>query len=158
MVYAFSGEIRNLTVKGEATEDGAQFLCVSAYGGKISNVKIEVLLGEKSIDVANSALLGNIGENGSISDIYLENVVIIESSATEKKANRKKSSALGKMFNEADKQKIFIDGLTIVGIRPIITAAFDDFDVAGEVTLKSFLGDNVKNVKIYNTVFSYEKV
>ena len=158
LVYAFSGEIRNLTVKGEATEDGAQFLCVSAYGGKISNVKIEVLLGEKSIDVANSALLGNIGENGSISDIYLENVVIIESSATEKKANRKKSSALGKMFNEADKQKIFIDGLTIVGIRPIITAAFDDFDVAGEVTLKSFLGDNVKNVKIYNTVFSYEKV
>ena len=156
LVYAFSGEIGNLTVKGEATEDNSQFLCASSYGGKVSNVKLEVLLGEKPIETANSAVLGNIGENGEISELYLENVTVIETSATEKKANRKKSSAIGKMFNEADKSKLFIDGLTVVGVRPLLTATFDDSDVAGEVTLKNFLGDNAKNVKVYNTTASYE--
>ncbi len=155
LVYAFSGEIGNLTVKGEATEDNSQFLCASSYGGKVSNVKLEVLLGEKPIETANSAVLGNIGENGGISELYLENVTVIETSATEKKANRKKSSALGKMYNETDKSKLFINGLTVVGVRPLLTATFDDSDVAGEVTLKSFLGENVQSVKVYNTIASY---
>ena len=157
LVYSFNGEIKDLTVKGEATDDGAQFLCASSYGGKIYNVKAEVVLGEKTLETANSAILGNIGENGEISEIRLENVTVIESSAIDKKVNRKKSSALGKIFNQVDKQKILIDGLTVVGIRPIITAVFDDYDVAGEVTLKTFLGDGVKNVTIINTVSAYEK-
>ena len=156
LIYAFSGEIRDFTVKGEATADNSQFLCASSYGGKIFNVKLEVLLGEKPIETANSAVLGNIGENGEISELYLENVTVIETSATEKKANRKKSSALGKMYNETDKSKLFINGLIVVGVRPLLTATFDDSDVAGEVTLKNFLGDNVQNVKVYNTIASYE--
>lgn len=156
LVYAFSGEIRDFTVKGEAAADNSQFLCASSYGGKIFNVKLEVLLGEKPIETANSAVLGNIGENGEISELYLENVTVIETSATEKKANRKKSSALGKMYNKTDKSKLFINGLTVVGVRPLLTATFDDSDVAGEVTLKSFLGENVQNVKVYNTIASYK--
>ena len=157
LVYAFGGEIKDLTIKGKATEEGAQFLCASSYGGKITNVEAEVELGEKSIEAANSAILGNIGENGEISEIFLKNITVIESSAIDKIANRKKSSALGKLYNEPDKQKLYIDGLTVVGIRPIITALFSDDDVAGEQTLKNFLGDHVKNVKIYRTVSSYKE-
>ena len=60
------------------------------------------------------------------------------------------------MYNETDKSKLFINGLTVVGVRPLLTATFDDSDVAGEVTLKSFLGENVQSVKVYNTIASYK--
>ncbi len=158
LVYDFNGEISDLTLKGEAVNDNSQFLCASTSGGKIVNVRIEILLGEKSLETAASALLGDIGEQGAIDNIYIENATIIETSATDKQVNRNRSSALGKLYNETDKAKIFINGLTVVGVRPVlITASGSQF--AGEETIKTFFGKeyaaNVKNLKVYKSIADY---
>lgn len=159
LCYNFNGEISNLTLKGEATEENAQFLCAYTAGGKISNVKIEVVLGKMPIDTANSALLGNIGEKSDVSDIIVENVVIIESSAGNAQANRNRSSAIGKLLYDEDKSFIYINGLTVVGVRPILSLASGSANVAGEETLLEFLGkenaDHVKNFKVYKTIEAY---
>ncbi len=158
LVYNFNGEISDVKLKGEAVNDNSQFLCASTAGGKIKNVKIEVLLGTKPLETSASALLGNIGEQGELDNVYIENVTIIESSATDKLANRNRSSALGKMFNETNKSKIFINGLTIVGIRPVLTTA-SGTQVAGKETMKSFFGKeyeaNLNDFAVYNTITDY---
>lgn len=157
LCYKFGGEITNLNLKGEATEENAMFLCANANGGKISDVKIEVLLGEMPLEKANSALLGNIGEGGDMSEIILKNVVIIESSATEKLVNRNRSSAIGKLFDESHKNMFTIDGLTIVGVRPVLTTT-SGATVNGEKTFAEFFGENnekIKNVKVYNSIAAY---
>ncbi len=160
LIYDFDGEISDLNLKGEAVNDNSQFLCVSAYGGRIENVKIEVLLGEKPSETANSALLGNIGEQGEIDNLYIENVTIIESSATDKKVNRNRSSALGKLYNETDKSKIYINGLKIVGIRPVLTTASGS-QFAGAEQLKTFFGKeneaNIGNLEVYNSIAEYSR-
>lgn len=158
LVYDFNGEISDLTLKGKAVNDDSQFLCVSVSGGKIANVRVEVLLGEKPSETSASALLGSIGEHGEIDNLYIENVTIIESSAADKLVNRNRSSALGKMFNETDKSKIYINGLTIVGIRPVLTTVSGTV-IAGEETLKAFFGSenaaNVKDLKVYKSIAEY---
>ncbi len=160
LVYDFNGEISDLKLKGEAVNDNSQFLCSATSGGTIKNVKIEVLLGEKPLETAASALLGNIGERGEIDNLYIENVTIIESSATDKKVNRNRSSALGKLYNETDKSKIYINGLKIVGIRPVLTTASGS-QFAGEETLKAFFGKeneaNIGNLEVYNSIAEYSR-
>ena len=160
LVYDFNGEISDLKLKGEAVNDNSQFLCSETSGGRIKNVKIEVLLGEKPLETAASALLGNIGEQG-VDNIYIENVTIIESSAVDRQVNRNRSSALGKLYNESDKAKIFINGLTVVGIRPVlVTASGSQF--AGEETMKTFFGKeyaaNINNLKVYKSIADYNTV
>lgn len=158
LVYDFNGEISDLTLKGEAVNNNSQFLCASASGGKIKNVKVEVLLGEKPLETAASALLGNIGGESEIDNLQIENVTIIESSAIDNQVNRNRSGALGKMLNEKDKSKIFINGLTIVGIRPVLTTSSGS-QFAGEQTLKAFFGEeyaaNIKNLKVYKSISEY---
>lgn len=158
LVYDFNGEISDIKLKGEAVNDNSQFLCAATSGGTIRNVKIEILLGEKPLETSASALLGDIGEQGEIDNIYIENVTIIETSAADKQVNRNRSSALGKLYNEANKSKIFINGLTIVGIRPVlVTASGSQF--AGEETIKAFFGKeyaaNVNNLKVYKSIANY---
>ena len=158
LVYNLNGEISDLKLKGEAVNDNSQFLCAETSGGTIKNVKIEVLLGEKPLETAASALLGNIGEQGEVDNIYIENVTIIESSANDKQVNRNRSGALGKLYNETDKAKIFINGLTIVGIRPVLVTASGS-QIAGEETLKAFFGkdyaENINNLKVYKSIADY---
>lgn len=154
LVYNFAGVIKNLTLDGETTEANAQLLCYATYGGVIENVRVEATLTSQPLETANSALLGNIGLSGEIDDLYVKNVTVIEKTATSSQANRTKSSALGKMYNKADKQRIHIDGLTVVGIRPIITATFTTDDIAGATTFGKFLPD-ANNVKVYTTIEKY---
>ena len=154
LVYNFGGVIKNLTLDGETTEPNAQLLCYATYGGVVENVRVEAVIAERALETANSALLGNIGLGGEIADLYINNVTIIETTAKTSVARRNGSSALGKMYNESDKAKIHINGLTVVGVRPIISATFNENVSVTESVFKTFIPD-LKDFKFYATIEKY---
>ena len=105
-------EIYDLTLKGSSLDSywGSDFLIAYSYGGKLSNLNVEVSLGKGDATFNNTALLGTIGYKEKISEpIYLQNVYI--KNLGEKQIDF--SSCLGQLYYDVDEKSSLQGALKI---------------------------------------------
>lgn len=96
------GEIKNLTVSGKSLDAyfGSDFISAYTYGGKFTNLVINVSLGNGDMIYNNTALLGTIAFNDDLSnDIFIDNVTLNCSNE-----NEGYSTALGQIYFSSQRE------------------------------------------------------